>query len=358
MYLGIGLALRTTGAAFAPSGLFAGGQDGAWFDQADMDSGGINGTWVSPLVVGLQVGLRYDKHIGGRGAEGASTSGFDSVLIGGPAFTNYSIMASKVVGKYYEVTFTVSNYAGSGGIGVGGGWVNNPITEISANGVWKETLQAADTGAINIFTRSTNQCTFTNVSVKEVPGNHILQMTDAARPTLFSGPLRDAFAGTDDGMRSPQGGGSAAGFFLCVGLKPTGGAASVRTIWSDRGTNTGYRVALSAANKLELSAGNGTVYTTIASAADVTVDTAYVLTAWDDATNLNVQINQGAVASVARPVVVAGTAAFEVGKDNAAATSFLIGAIHNLVYRKAGGVSAADRALTQKFVAARTGVTL
>lgn len=165
------------------------------------------------------------------------------------------------------------------------------------------------------------------------------------------------YDGSDDSLATTTGGGTTAGFFLCQAVKPLGGAGAVRRIFADSGTNAGYRVQLDANNKLSFSAGNGTAYTTIVSVASVDLGTTVVITAWDDGTDLKVQINQGAVASVARPSVTAGTAGFTLGKDNGAASGFFTGNLYPSVFRTTSP-TAAEIASTQQYVALQAGVTL
>lgn len=302
-------------------------------------------------------------------------------------------------------------------------------------------------------------------------GNHASQATAASRPILrqdTNGKYYPAFDGIDDSLSSATGGGGTGGFFWCGAVKPTGGAGTDRTLWSDAGANTGYRVRLTAANKLELSAGNGTplappvqsaattstaggtglaastayyyvitalnaageslrsnevtvttglgttnsntlawaasagaasytvyrgtaagaenafyalgnvltyvdtgaastagstptvsetAYTKATSVATVDVGTTSLLTVWDDGTNLNAQIGSGAVASVARPVVAAGTAGFTEGKDNGngAATGFFTGNLYASVYRQAVP-SATERTQVQAYIRSQAGL--
>jgi hypothetical protein len=161
-------------------------------------------------------------------------------------------------------------------------------------------------------------------------------------------PLYAKLDGIDDGMATTTGGG-ASGFFFCQVVRPTGGAGTVRTLASDTGVNTGYKVQIDAANKLSFSAGNGTAYTSIASASNVDVGVTVLITAWDDGTNLNVQIGAGAVASVARPTVLAGTAGFTVGKDNGAATGYFAGNLYPEIYVKNSGLTALQRVSAQSW---------
>jgi len=168
-------------------------------------------------------------------------------------------------------------------------------------------------------------------------------------------PMYDRLDGVDDSMSSATGGGGTAGFFFCQAVKPTGGAGLVRTLWSDTGANSGYRVQLDTLNQLSFSAGNGVAFTTIAAATATAVGTTHLLTVWDDGTNLNAQLGSGAVATIARPVVTAGTAGFTIGKDNGAATGFFTGNMYPEVYRQTS-LTAAERAQAQAYVRSKAGL--
>lgn len=140
--------------------------------------------------------------------------------------------------------------------------------------------------------------------------------------------------GVDDYWTSATGGGGTAGFFFSAVISPLGGAGTVRVVWSDAGTNTGYIVRLNASNQLEIAAGNGTTYTTVATTATLAVGDINVCQAWDDGTNLNVRIGTGAIASIARPVVSAGTSGFTIGRNNGASTGYFNGQLYGYIYRK------------------------
>ena len=115
-------------------------------------------------------------------------------------------------------------------------------------------------------------------------------------------------------------------------------------------------VQLNASNQLSFSAGNGTAYTTIASAAASVIGTTSLLTVWDDGTNLSAQLDNGTVATIARPAITAGTAGFTQGKDNGAATGFINGGMYAEVYRTGTPVTAAERAQIQAYCRAQAGI--
>lgn len=168
----------------------------------------------------------------------------------------------------------------------------------------------------------------------------------------------EKFDGIDDNLGSPTGGGGTAGFFFCQAVKPTGGAGTVRRLLSDRvaASFTGYSVQINASNQLEISAGNGAAYTSIATAGTLAVGTTAMITAWDDGTNLNVQIDGLAVASIGRPVVIAGTAGFTLGKDNGAASGFFTGNAYASLYRIGPVMTLPEIANAQTYIRQQAGL--
>lgn len=162
-------------------------------------------------------------------------------------------------------------------------------------------------------------------------------------------PVREAYNGSNQLLGGASGGGATTGFFFCAGVLITKVGAA-QTLFSDTGTNTGWRVRINASNQLELSAGNGTTYTTVATVGTVSINKLTVVTAWHDGTNLNVQINQGAVAQAAFAVATAGTAGYTLGCDNGASTNYLQGSLGEIVYRTGTAMNAAQIATTQAFV--------
>lgn len=171
-------------------------------------------------------------------------------------------------------------------------------------------------------------------------------------------PLYAKLDGIDDNLVSTTGGGGTAGVFLCQVIKPTGGAGTVRRLWSDRvaASFTGYSVQINASNQLEISAGNGTAYTSIATVGTLAIGTTALITAWNDGANLNVQIDGGAVASVARPVVIAGTAGFTIGKDNGAASGYFTGNLYPEIYIKGDGLTSTQRSTIQAYCKQKSGL--
>lgn len=171
-------------------------------------------------------------------------------------------------------------------------------------------------------------------------------------------PMGDDFDGTDDSQTCATGGGGTSGFYYAEAFRVQGGAGADRTLFSDAGTNTGFRVRVNSSNKLELAGGNNTTFVTAESAATLSVGSTYILEAWHDGANLNVQINGGAIASSAFAVATAGTAGFTVGKDNGAASSYANGRSYGRVYIKGGKPTDTERLKVRKYLAAKAQLSL
>jgi len=94
----------------------------------------------------------------------------------------YQLTASVVLNRYYEVTFTISNYV-SGSVRAYLGATPTLGTSVSANGTYTQrfapTINGNELGIAGFtFTGSID-----NISVREVLGNHATQGTIASRPT-------------------------------------------------------------------------------------------------------------------------------------------------------------------------------
>lgn len=162
------------------------------------------------------------------------------------------------------------------------------------------------------------------------------------------------FDKTDDHFTAAAGGAGTTGFlFACGVVVPAAGTA--RTIFSDLGTNAGYKLGIDAANKVVFSGGTGAAFTTLTSAGALTAGTKYVLLAWHDGTNLNLSINNVAETPVAQGTVTAGTAGFTIGKDNGAASGYWGDRIYNMVYRKNDTSTASQRSSVYSFIRSKMG---
>ncbi|TCB77440.1 hypothetical protein [Acinetobacter sp. ANC 4173] len=175
--------------------LFSDGSQGAYLDNNDLSTVYQDAAGTIAGAVGQAEGLILDKSKDLKLSDKLNTvNGFDSVPIGGQAFNSYATGANSVAGKTYIVEFTVSNFSGSGNVSLNGGssqWIFNPSSAancaLAGNGTARFFATAITSAAITFFTRSTNQCTFSNISIKEIAGNHAYQTTSIKRPTLTQG---------------------------------------------------------------------------------------------------------------------------------------------------------------------------
>ena len=150
------------------------------------------------------------------------------------------------------------------------------------------------------------------------------------------------FDGIDDNWVSAAGGGGNAGFFFSAAVTVMSDNGW-RILFSDAGTNTGYMVRMNPSNQLELIAGNGSANTFIATTNSIAIGATDIVQAFDDGVNLNVKIGNGATASIARPVVAAGTAGFTMGQNNGVATGYFNGRVYSTVYRKDSATTQSQR---------------
>jgi len=191
-------------------GLFAAGQQGFWLPFTDFASLSQDSAGTLPYTALEQpVGLILDKSKGGgRGPELSPNGGtFDDAAgwtithptssisggvlnVGAGACDIFPSTASVVVGKSYEVTFTISNSTANYGIRI----LNRDIIGtgdyfpaggqyITANGSYRFVCVALSNGSIGVnrVIGHTGSLQVDNFSVKEIPGNHATQPTSTAR---------------------------------------------------------------------------------------------------------------------------------------------------------------------------------
>ena len=163
-----------------------------------------------------------------------------------------------------------------------------------------------------------NKCSLFAENAQNLPYQRVNTPTDYDTAGF---PNYAKFDGIDDNFVSETGGGGTAGIYYCGAIQ-FNKVGAVQTIFSDTGTNSGYKLQLTAANQLQISAGNGTAFTAINTTGVFALGDVSLCELWDDGTNLGVRLGEGTPVTVARPVVTAGTAQITIGKDNNAASSY------------------------------------
>ena len=400
---------KRTSLSAAIAALFSSGEQGVWYDPSDFSTLFQDSAGTTPVTAVEQpVGLMLDKSKGlvlgpelvtngdgGTFATGiagvvsmsAATISRDATLLpsgslkvvaNGSASCGALLQTfSCTVGAVYRIrgsffapsTNTSSNATAVSCLSYGGSAIDISA-QVSAEDVWQtfDFLFTASAVTHDLFGWSLDRgvawgapgdtCYFDNISIKEIPGNHATQATAGSRPTLkdISGYKSAFFDGSNDSLSTTTGGGGTTGFFFCQAIKPTGGVGTVRIIFGDGGANTGYHVALSATNKLVMYGGTGGGFTELLSTDDVNVGETHLVTTWDDGVNFNVQVDAGAVVSMARPAVVAGLASLSIGKDGNGGGLLFTGNLYPQVYVKNSGLTAGQRASVQAYCKSKAGL--
>lgn len=209
--------------------LFAAGEEGAWYDPADMGSLYQDSAGTTPVTaLGQPVGLMLDKSKGlVRGPELVTNGTFDSGVAGWAAGGGGALSAVSgglrlasdadgfswayqdiptVVGRAYEAKATVrggSAMAGKLRVTSGGPEVGRHAFSGSGPAELSLVFVATDTVAqVQIYVDTPTAYTeFDNISVRELPGQHRSQTTSTARPVLAAGNVIN-FDGVDDYLRT------------------------------------------------------------------------------------------------------------------------------------------------------------
>lgn len=201
-----------SGSRFNPVSLFSAGEQGIWLEPSDLTTMFQDRAGTTPVTTpGQTVGLRLDKSKGlVLGSELVTNGTFDTDTTGwssgnGAVLSNdagrlkVALVASggwaaqsisTVIGASYRVDFTVTN-GDATGVYLFIGTANNNTAEnydsgAKANGTYTAIFRAtATTTFIKPFVLGSagKFAFYDNISVKELPGNHAVAPTDAARPT-------------------------------------------------------------------------------------------------------------------------------------------------------------------------------
>ena len=190
--------------------LFANNEQGFFYDLNDLSMMYQDAAGTVPVTgSGQPVGLMLDKSKGA--VIGVNTANPTTVIgsgTGGAAFKTTTVSTTHTVGKWYEVSMQVSNFSGTSDVGfTNASFSDTPILSrtISGNGIISFKGRATE-ASIRVYMRSANNADFSNISIKEITGNHAFQTTSASRPILrrnaVTGTYYLEFDGSDDFLQT------------------------------------------------------------------------------------------------------------------------------------------------------------
>lgn len=316
----------------------------------DIDYGRNGG--LGAELIPLAVDREFTSETGywSKGAGWSIGSGVASITVS--AGTNVISRSLGTTGKLFQITYTVASVGAQGFTAYCGGTLGPVHTSA---GTYTVRLVCGSTNtSIGIAASAAGTTgTIDSISIKLLDGYHGTQSSAPARPTFrrtANGIPYKAMLGTDDHFVHAIGGGGNAGMFYGAVMRPTGGAGTSRYLLSDAGANTGYIVALSAADKLSINAGNGTAYTGNPSTETISVGSTYSGLVWDDGSNLNTRVNSGGIVSAARPVVVAGTTSMTRGRANGTSSNYNIADVFIEIYIRNACPTPAEIAKINQFL--------
>jgi hypothetical protein len=226
MYLGTtaisGGYLGTTqvfgGSAFSPSSLFASSEQGVWYDPSDLTTLFTDTAGTAPVTTpGQTVALMLDKSKGLALGSELANQNFTTYANYGPlAFDTFTATTtslalanatskttiasspdtiSVVSGKSYTISYAANVVSGGftatiRNAAAGTSYASGP--QITTSGTFSFVFTASVTENV-VFqitaTAGVANYTFSNISVKELAGNHATQATAASRPTFGVVPL-------------------------------------------------------------------------------------------------------------------------------------------------------------------------
>lgn len=188
------------GSPFSPLSLFAGGAPGAWYDPSDYTTLFQDSAGTTPVTAVEQpVGLMLDKSQGlVLGSElvpstipsisgaGWTTNGTSITATSSTASGTIALTASTPSTKFYQVTFTASGLSGATSYMVFSSGVSAVTKRINTAKSYSFIVPGQGTAAFEIapYEGTAFSVTISNISVKELPGNHAFQATSASRPVL------------------------------------------------------------------------------------------------------------------------------------------------------------------------------
>lgn len=184
--------LKASVASFSPALLFAASEPGVWYDPSDLTTMFQDRSGSQPVTTpGQSVGLILDKSRG---------------LVSGPDRSNSPVPGTRsipgsvaswttppVAGRFYLIEYEISASTWTGDVYMEPS--QGPFSYIvlpKTPGRYQYILRAQDTKTSSVLqmggTSPTGSVTFTRLSVREVPGNHMVAISDAARGTYGREP--------------------------------------------------------------------------------------------------------------------------------------------------------------------------
>jgi len=192
--------------------LFSNSEQGFFYDPNDLSTMYQDAAGTVPVTsVGQTAGLILDKSKGlllgnelvtNSWTPNAATITYSSNSL---TFLNANQSAdlanntgSIVAGKWYKGSFTVSDFV-SGGVSFSVNTNSQGTAAYSGNGTYSFIFQATTTGILQLRARFGNTTLkVSDITLKELSGNHASQTTSAARPILRDTPRRIDFDAVDD----------------------------------------------------------------------------------------------------------------------------------------------------------------
>jgi len=187
--------------AWTPATLFANAEVGGWYDPSDLTTMFQDAAGTTPAALESPVGLVLDKSKGlVLGSELVTNGTFDTDTTGwtanggatiawssGEISVTRTVAASDVayqtfttvVGKTYKVTF-----GGSAPTNIRIANSTNFLTTVASSNVSPFYFVATATTTYIGLQGNTTPAKYDNISVRELPGNHLSQSTSTARPVL------------------------------------------------------------------------------------------------------------------------------------------------------------------------------
>ncbi|HCM30283.1 MAG TPA: hypothetical protein DIC32_00170 [Acinetobacter radioresistens] len=179
--------------------LFANGEQGFWYDPNDLgvmyqDSAGT----VPVAAVGQPVGLNLDKSRGLVVGNNVSLVSTATKTVDGERYIN---LINNVVYayKWFDIEFTLNSITAGGSVFIDGpnGGTSRNFTSLPL-GKNKIRILVGSVGVMRLGSVLTSRYDISEITIKELAGNHAYQPTSAARPILQDAPRRIDFDTVDD----------------------------------------------------------------------------------------------------------------------------------------------------------------